>query len=296
MTVPQSWSSDLQLENLARLKRNREIVRGVITSVGTKKGKVLEEGKYVEKETEIAVFLLEGGVTAYCPANEFSDYEFKTLNGFTGTMQEFIIDHLDLEDKTAVVSVKKADQIKKEHFFNELESLEAAKKLNDKVFEGTVWGFNPRSRRVFVRINGADCFMMPNDWSWERRNLETEVDRGEKVQVKVLRFDRENNLIQVSRRHTIEDPFKKLERLKDMSTVAGKVSGVDPIHGIFVKLDAGLEVKGIKPSYLEEPIVGDIVSCTIRNIDRKKRHAKVVIVGYPRGKKNRKDLGSFLFE
>lgn len=297
MTVSQSWSSDLELENLARLKRNKEIVKGVITSVGTKKGKVLEDGKYVEKEMEIAVFLLEGGVTAYCPASEFSDYEFKTLNGFTGTMQEFIIDHLDLEDRTAVVSVKKADQIKKDHFLEELQALHDSKKLDEKVFEGTVWGFNRKTRRVFVRINGADCFMLPNDWSWERgRSLEQDVERGEKIQVKVLRFDKENNLIQVSRRHTLEDPFKKLERLKDMSTVAGKISGVDPVYGIFVQLDVGLEVKGIKPSYLEEPIVGDIVSCTVRSIDKKKRQAKVVIVGYPRGKKKRKDLGAFLFE
>lgn len=295
--LAQSWSSEEQLENLARMKRNREIVRGVITSVGTKKAKVLEEGKYVEKEMEIAVFLLEGGITAYCPANEFSDYGFKSLNGFTGTMQEFVIDHLDLEDHTAVVSVKKADRMKKDRFLDELEGLEKSGKLEERVFEGTVWGFNPRTRRIFVRVNGANCFMLPNDWSWERgRSIETQVERGEKVQVKVRRFDRENDLIQVSRRHTLEDPFKKLEKLKDMSTVAGKVSGVDPVHGIFVQLDVGLEVKGIKPSSLEEPVVGDIVSCSIRSIDRKNRHAKVVIVGYPRGKKKRKDLGSFLFE
>lgn len=295
--LTQSWSSEADLENLARLKRNREIVKGVITSVGTKKAKVLEDGKYIEKELEIAVFQLEGGVVAYCPSTEFSEYEFRSLNGFTGTMQEFVIDHLNLEDKTAVVSVKKADQIKKERFMDELQALHDNNALQNKVFEGVVWGMNPKTRRVFIRINGADCFMLPNDWSWERsRSIEHQVERGEKVQVKVLRFDRENNLIQVSRRHTLEDPFKKLERLKDMATVAGKISGVDPVHGIFVQLDVGLEVKGIKPSHLEEPSVGDIVSCSIRSIDPKKRHAKVVIIGYPRGKKKRKDLGSFLFE
>ncbi|MEI2356712.1 30S ribosomal protein S1 [Mesobacillus zeae] len=296
-TLTQSWSSDEQLENLARLKRNKEIVKGVIYSVGKKKARVLEEDKYVEKEMEIAVFLLEGGITAYCPANEFSDYEFKTLNGFTGTMQEFIIDHFDIENKTAVVSVKKADQIKKEKFMSELQALQDVGALEEKLFEGVVWGMNPKTRRVFVRVNGADCFMLPNDWSWERsRSLEHQIDRGEKIQVKVRRFDKENNLIQVSRRHTLEDPFKKLERLKDMDTVAGKITSVDPIHGIFVQLDVGLEVKGIKPSYLDEPIVGDIVSCSIRSIDKKNRHAKVVIVNYPRGKKKRKDLGAFLFE
>lgn len=295
--LAQSWSSEEQLESLARMKRNREIVRGVITSVGTKKTKVLEEGKYVDKEMEIAVFLLEGGITAYCPANEFSDYEFKSLNGFTGTMQEFVIDHLDLDDRTAVVSVKKADEMKKGRFMEELDSLERSGKLEERVFEGVVWGFNPRSRRIFVRVNGASCFMLPNDMSWERgRSIESQVERGEKIKVKVRRFDKENNLIQVSRRHTLEDPFQKLEKLKDMSTVAGKVTTVDPVHGIFIQLDVGLEVKGVKPRSLEEPIVGDIVTCSIRSIDRKNRHARVVIVGYPRGKKKRKDLGSFLFE
>lgn len=139
--------------------------------------------------------------------------------------------------------------------------------------------------------------MQPNDWSWDRgRSIEDQVDRGQKVKVKVLRFDRENNLIQVSRRHTLEDPFKKLERLKDMSTVAGVVTSVDPIHGIFVQLDVGLEVKGLRRNGDPEPLPGDVVSCAIRTIDSKNRHAKAVIVGYPRGKKKRKDVASFLFE
>lgn len=295
--LAQSWTTEEQLENLARMKRNREIAKGVITSVGNKKARVLEDGKYVEKEMEVAMFLLEGGVTAYCPANEFSEYEYKSLNGFTGSIQEFIIDHFDLETKTMVVSVKKADQIKKERLFKELDALQATGELENRVFDGVISGFNPRTRRIFVRVNGANCFMLPNDWSWERgRQLEQQFDRGETIQVKIRRYDKEQDLVQVSRRHTLEDPFKKLERLKEMETVAGRVSGVDPIHGIFVQLDVGLEVKGIKPSYLEEPIVGDIVTCAIRHIDSSKRQARVVITGYPRGKKKRKDLGAFLFE
>ena len=293
----QSWTSEEQLEELARYRRNNEIVRGVVQSVGTKKTRVLEDGKYVEKEMDVAVFLLEGGVTAYCPENEFSEYEFKSLNGFTGSIQEFIIDHLDIEGKMAAVSVKKADRIKRNRLFSQLEDMETKKSLKDATFKGTVSGYNPQTNRIFVRVGGADCFMMANDWNWGRvRDLASQIERGTTIEVKVLRFDKERELIQVSRRHAIEDPFKKLEQLKDMQTVAGKVTGVDPIHGIFVQLDVGLEVKGIKPRTLEEPVVGDIVSCSIRSIDRAKRHAKVVIVNYPRGKKQRKDVGAFLFE
>jgi small subunit ribosomal protein S1 len=295
--LTKSWMTEEQLESLARLKRNNEIVKGAVRSVGHKKAKVLEEGKYIEKEMEIAVFLLEGGVTAYCPSHEFSEHQFKSLNGFTGTMQEFVIDHLNLEDKMAIVSVKKADQIKKERFFQELHQFEESGILKNHVFKGTISGYNPETQRIFVKINGANCFMLRNDWDWGRvRNLEQEVERGSAIEVKVLRFDKENGLIQVSRKQATEDPFKKIEMLKDMDTVAGRVTTVDPVHGIFVMLDVGLEVKGNKPSHIEEPVVGDIVSCKVRSIDRQNRKAKVVIVGYPRGKKKRKDFGAFLFE
>lgn len=292
-----SWTNDQQLEELARSRRNREIIKGVMISVGNKTTKVLEDGKYVDKSMELAVFQLEGNITAYCPSNEFSRHEYKSLNGFTGSIQEFIIITLNLDDKIAIVSVREADNIKRVAFMEQLTELEETEELKNAVFKGIVSGFNPNTRRIFVRVNGADCYMLPNDWSWERsRSVETLFDRGEEIEVKVLRFDKENSLIQVSRRSTIEDPFNKLDTLKEMNTIAGKVTAVSPIHGIFVQLDVGLEVKGIKPNYLDEPVPGDIVSCVIRSVDKKNRKARVTITGYPRGKKKLKDPASFLFE
>ncbi|WML58095.1 hypothetical protein [Neobacillus sp. PS2-9] len=69
-----SWSNDAQLDDLARFKRDREIVRRVVTSIS------------IIKDKEITFLLLENGVTAYCPAEEFSAHEFRSLNGFAGTM------------------------------------------------------------------------------------------------------------------------------------------------------------------------------------------------------------------
>ncbi|MEY8742048.1 S1 RNA-binding domain-containing protein [Bacillales bacterium AN1005] len=292
-----SWANDQQLEELARIRRNREIIKGVVISVGNKTSKVLEDGSYVDKSMEVAVFQLEDNITAYCPSNEFSDHEYKSLNGFTGSIQEFIITNLNLEKKIAIVSVREADNVKRAAFMEQLTELEETDELKNTLFKGIVRGFNPNTRRIFVRVNGADCYMLPNDWSWDRsRSVETLFDRGEEIEVKVLRFDKENSLIQVSRRATIEDPFNKLETLKEMNTIAGKVTAVSPIHGIFVQLDVGLEVKGIKPNYLDEPVPGDIVSCVVRSVDKKNRKARVTITGYPRGKKKLKDPANFLFE
>ncbi|MCS0824740.1 S1 RNA-binding domain-containing protein [Cytobacillus firmus] len=294
-----SWKSEEQLDDLARYKRNKEIVKGVVTSVGVIKARVLDADsqEYVNKETEIAYLMLENGVTAYCPAHEFSSHEFRSLNGFAGTMQEFLIDHLDLEQEILLVSIKKADEIKRAKFLSQLEVLEESDQLHEFVFDGTITGFDRRTRRIFVRVNGVDCTMYPDDYSWERgRRIEEQIHRGENIKVKIIRFNKERNTIRVSRRHTMEDPYEKLESLQSRNAIAGKVSGVDAVHGIFIQLDVGLEVKGVKPNYLEEPVVGDVVSCAIRSIDKENRRAKVVITGYPRGKKKRRDVGAFLFE
>lgn len=215
------------------------IIKGVVSSVGSMETKVYEDGKYVPQKMEVATFLLEGNNTAYCPSNEFSEHEFRSLSGFTGSIQEVIVDQINIEDNIVLVSVKKADDIKEAEFMKELELLEAEETLQSTIYEGVVRGFNPNTRKIFVRINGADCFMNARHLSWENGNVEHMINRGETIHVKLLRFDKENNLIQVSRRDTQEDPFKNLIELYNRnSTVAGKVTNVHPVHGIFVKLDA----------------------------------------------------------
>ncbi|MCM3441369.1 S1 RNA-binding domain-containing protein (plasmid) [Metabacillus halosaccharovorans] len=297
-TLKQSWTDDVELEVLAAARRNREILKGVVTSVSTKSTRVLEEGKYVQKEMEVAEFLIENSsIKAYCSAHEFSEHEFRSLSGFVGSFQEFIVQDILLDDQIAFISVREADQIKKEVFWEELINADQKDKLSETTYQGVISGYNPETQNIFVRINGMDCFMRRNDWDHGRvRDIASLVDRGTPVDVKVIRIDKERNLVQVSKRATTEDPFNQLEPLRNARAIAGKVTTVHAIHGIFIKLDNGLEVKGLKPSNIEEPVVGDIVTCRIRTIDKKNRHCKVVITGYPRGKKNRKDLGGFLFE
>ncbi|MGE6755937.1 MULTISPECIES: S1 RNA-binding domain-containing protein [Rossellomorea] len=291
-----SWSQE-ELEQLARIHRQSEIIKGMVQSVGFMNIPVQEGGKTVTKETEVAIFRLEGGVTAYCPAPEFSERTFKTLNGFVGTEQNLIITRLDLKHQLALVSVKEADAKKRQVFWDTLKYLEKKDALDEQVFEGVVFGVNPENERIHVRVEGTDCFMLKYDWDWNRDiDVMATVERGTPIQVKVLKFDEERKMVRISRKDTMEDPFKKLENMKEMEVVVGRVADVDSIHGIFVQIEEGVTLKASKPRYLEEPLVGDIVSCKIRSIDAKNRKGKVVIVDYPRGKKKRKDLGSFLYQ
>ena len=298
-TYVESWNTDEQLEELSRLKLTQSISTGVIKSVGnfTLQTRDADTGEIKQESQEVAYFMLPNGITGYCPAREFSDHQYRSLVGFVGQKKDIIVDELILDERIALVSVKKAEKLQADDFWKELEERQKDNTLDKHVYKGVVTGINGETDKVFVRINGVDCFMNLGHWKHGRsRDIRSEIERGQEVFVKVLRFDEKLKLVQVSRRAAQEAPFDKLEQMKDMEAVAGRITEVHPIHGIFVQLDMGLEVKGMKPRYLEEPVVGDVVTCKIRTIDRSRRHCKVVILGYPRGKKARKDVGDFLFQ
>lgn len=295
-SITEKWSQT-ELEELAKIHRNGEVVTGLVQSVGFLTLPVEENGKMVSKETEVAIFRLEGDVKAYCPAEEFSERSFKTLNGFVGTTQNLIITRLNLQQQIALVSVKRADAKKREDFWNTIKYLDKKEALADEVFDGVVYGVNEKNETIHVRIEGTDCFMVKYDWDWNRQtDVLAEVERGMPIQVVIKKFDEESGRIRVSRKDTMEDPFKKLEQMKEMEVVVGRVANVHQIYGIFVQLEAGVTLKASKPRYLDEPVVGDIVACKVREIDARNRKGKVVIVNYPQGRKKRKDVGSFLFE
>jgi small subunit ribosomal protein S1 len=295
-SITEKWSQT-ELEELAKIHRNGDVVTGLVQSVGFLTLPVEENGRMVSKETEVAIFRLEGDVKAFCPAEEFSERAFKTLNGFVGTTQNLVITRLNLQQQMALVSVKRADAKKREEFWNTIKYLDKKDALADEVFDGVVYGVNEKNETIHVRIEGTDCFMVKYDWDWNRQtDVLAEVERGMPIQVVIKKFDEESGRIRVSRKDTMDDPFKKLEQMKEMEVVVGRVANVHQIYGIFVQLEAGVTLKASKPRYLDEPVVGDIVACKVREIDARNRKGKVVIVNYPQGRKKRKDVGSFLFE
>jgi small subunit ribosomal protein S1 len=292
-----SWQDEEGLAYLQRLKRNNEMAKGVVRYVKKTTVRILQEGSYQKVDSEVAILMMENGLQIFCPKEEFSDHSFKTIAGFIGTIQEFIVENIDLEHRIATVSVKKADDIKSRAFWQKLIDLNQRGELEKTVFEGVVYGANPLTNKIYVRIEGTSCYMDVSDWDWNRRQPDVDllVSRGEKVSVVVTRFDPENKLVRVSRKHTMRDPFLDLEFLAKLDGVAGVVTTVHPRYGVFVQLDNGLEVKASVPRKLEEPVVGDVVRCIIQNIDKQNRRCRVVIIGYPRGKRKLKDFSSFLF-
>lgn len=287
--VLRSWESKETLEQLATQQRNGDIVQGVIRSVKTMK----LPPKMVDEETLIVA--LPGGVTGYCPASEFRERSFRNLEQFVTHTDSFIVTRLDLDNNIAILSEKLAAEKQRTFFWETIESLLEKKALDTVTFEGIVTGYNQPKGIVYVRISGQDTYMFRNEWSWNDRDV-IDAQTGETISVKVTLFDKETGSVRVSRRAAMKDPWERIgESLQVGQVVAGRVTNVHHIHGLFVQIEDGVEIKASKVSSLEEPDVGDFVSCRIKKIDSKKRNGRVVIIGYPRGKQKKKALSDFLF-
>jgi small subunit ribosomal protein S1 len=303
----ESWETEDQLEFLSKARRENTVLRGHVHSLQdlntskVQEDKTESEGDNKESapaNMEILQIMLENGSYVYCTAEEFSEYPHRTLINFVGTTQEFLIKDINLETKVALASVKDADALAKKAFAEELKELEENNQLSSRTYQGTVRGVDPRRNTIYVRIKGADCRMNPNEWDWSHYynwEIPDIVQRGETIQVKVTEFDQENDIIRVSRKATLRDPYEKLTSLQKARAISGVVVKVHPIHGIFVQIEKGLDAKGMKLPHLPEPVVGDIVSCTIESVDPKNRRCKVMIRNYPNGKKERTDATAFMF-
>lgn len=293
-----SWTQQEQLEELTRIQRFGEMVTGMVRGIETLQRTMMVEGKNQLVNEDILIIALPDGVTGYCAASEFAIHQFKNTKKLVGRTAQFVIKNILLDDQMLILSGKEAQQRNIEEFWNEITALDEAGELENKIFKGEVTGTSTDGRIVHLRIKGQDCYIRPSEWSWVRER--PFVTEGEKISVKVIRYDKENRNVEVSRRLTLPDPFEFLSKLEIGDPIAGRVTRVDPIHGIFVQIENGIEVKSKKVKRLDEPIVGDIVNCRIlKPIEREETGritGRVVIVGYPNGKRRRKDLGSFLFE
>lgn len=302
----ESWSTEQQLNDLTRAHRYDEYMNGVIRSIIAKPVRILDEisGSYKLQKKEFFMVALRNGSIGYCPTELFATREYQNYRRFVGINVNFAIESIDLDARILVLNAKVAQEKSIALFWETLEELKESNTLKEHRFLATVRGKNEDTRRIYVTIEGQSCFMDYSQWSYNPRDT-VDVSNGDEIEVMVQRFDKERQLVSVTRKKTLSDPYKFLEGLKKNDIVAGKVASVHPIHGIYVQVENGLDVKAGKMKQLEEPCVGDVVTCRVQVPIRRRIkdgrptdsvQGRIAIIGYPKGKRVKKDLGSFLFD
>jgi small subunit ribosomal protein S1 len=176
------------------------------------------------------------GMRGFLPASHVRTRNVHALDRFVGQSVRVKIVEVDRGRKRVVVSQKEAvEQERRKRREQTLGGLE-----ENKVYKGIV-------RRIadygaFVDIGGVDGLLHVTEMSWTRINHPSDVVKvGDKIDVMVLRYDREQNRISLGLKQILPDPWEQArDQFRVNQIVTGTVTRVVPF-GAFIRLETGIE-------------------------------------------------------
>jgi small subunit ribosomal protein S1 len=198
-----------------------------------------QSGQVFEAEIKDVVkggLVVDLGVRGFVPASlvetfyveDFSEYKNKTMT--------FKIVELEKEKNRLILSHRAVVEEEKEKQKGQiLDSIEAGQ-----VLEGTVQRITDFG--AFVDIGGIDGLVHISQLSYEHVDKPSDVvEEGQKVQVKVLSIDRNNERISLSIKETLPGPWTDIaEKAPKGSTLTGTVKRIVS-YGAFVEVFPGVE-------------------------------------------------------
>ena len=214
---------------------------------------------------------IRGGVKAFLPGSQVDLRPIRNLEKLIGQTYEFKVIKFNKKRGNIVLSrrvllEKERDQMKQKT----LETLH-----ENQVLEGTIK--NLTEYGAFVDLGGIDGLLHITDMSWGRVNHPSEVFQvGDKVTVKVLKYNAETERVSLGLKQTQEDPWNHAEEVYVIGKkVRGKVMSITD-YGAFVELEPGVEglihvsemswTKKVKhPSKMME--VGSEMECQVLEVD-----------------------------
>ncbi len=199
----------------------------------------MQAGEIIEatvKEVVKGGLVVDVGVRGFIPASmverhfveDFSDYKGKTL--------AMKVVEMDKEKNKVILSHKAVledeAKVQKQSIMDKIQV--------GQVLEGTVQRMTDFG--VFVDIGGVDGLVHVSELAWNRVDKPSDVVKeGDKVQVKVLKIDRENERIGLSIKETQAGPWANVaEDFKAGSILNGTVKRLVSF-GAFIELAPGIE-------------------------------------------------------
>ncbi len=214
---------------------------------------------------------IKGGVKAFLPGSQVDLRPIRNLDRLIGQTLEFKVIKFNKKRGNIVLSrrvllEKERDELKQKT----LETLQEGMTVIGTIKNITEYG-------AFVDLGGIDGLLHITDMSWGRVNHPSEVfNVGDKVEVKVLKYNPDTERVSLGLKQTQEDPWNHAaEAYPPGKKVTGKVMSITD-YGAFVEIEPGVEglihvsemswTKKIKhPSKLLE--VGQEVECQVLEVD-----------------------------
>ncbi|WP_098441824.1 30S ribosomal protein S1 [Bacillus sp. es.034] len=254
--IPISELSSLHIEKASDVVSEGDVLELIVTKVEEEllvlsKRKVdaekaweemkvrFENGDVFEAEVKDVVkggLVVDLGVRGFVPASLVEDY--------------YVEDFSDYKDKTLTFKIVELDQEKNRLILSHRAVVEAEKQQQKKqlltdietgaVLEGTVQRITDFG--AFVDIGGVDGLVHISQLSHEHVEKPSDVvTEGQKVQVKVLSVDRDNERISLSIKETLPGPWSDITGKAPKGTVLDGVVKRLVSYGAFVEVFPGVE-------------------------------------------------------
>lgn len=214
------------------------------------------------------------GATAFLPGSQVDVRPVKDISPLMGVAQPFLILKMDRIRENIVVSRRAILE-----GANAEERARAVANLEEgQIIEGVVK--NITTYGAFVDIGGVDGLLHNADISWKRINHPSEVvTPGQKVRVKILKFNKDSRRISLGMKQLTPDPWEGVDTEFPVGTrIKGKVTNVTD-YGIFVEVKEGVEglvyvseiswKKNISPTKVAAS--GDEIEVMVLDVDVAKR-------------------------
>ncbi|HSW39690.1 MAG TPA: 30S ribosomal protein S1 [Acidobacteriota bacterium] len=215
------------------------------------------------------------GVRAFLPGSQLDVRPVRNLDSLRGEEFEMRVIKVNKKRGNIVLSRKAVlEESMKEEKAKTMEVLEGGKIMEGIVKNITDYG-------AFIDLGGVDGLLHITDMSWGRVNHPSELfSVGDKIQVKVIKFTKEDGRVSLGYKQLTEDPWLHADmRYPKNFRVSGKVVSLTD-YGAFVELEPGVEGlihisemtwnKRVKhPSKILN--IGDTVEAVVLDIDTESR-------------------------
>jgi small subunit ribosomal protein S1 len=176
------------------------------------------------------------GAVAFLPGSQVDIRPIRDITPLMNIVQPFKLLKMDKARSNIVVSRRSVLEETRAEARTELVS-----NLSEgQILTGTVK--NITDYGAFIDLGGVDGLLHVTDIAWQRINHPSDkLKVGESIQVKVIRFNRENQRISLGMKQLEEDPWKGVEdRFEVGSRRRGTVTNVTD-YGAFVELEPAVE-------------------------------------------------------
>ncbi len=176
------------------------------------------------------------GVTAFLPGSQVDLRPVRNLDKLLGESFDFKIIKLNKRRGNIVLSRRVLlEELRESQRKETLDTLAEGQEIEGVVKNLTDYG-------AFIDLGGIDGLLHITDMSWGRVAHPSDVLAvGDKIKVKVLKFDQEKERVSLGLKQLIPDPWLNVAEKYPVSTrVSGKVVSLTD-YGAFVELNEGVE-------------------------------------------------------